>query len=427
MSRSPSPRTEPEAGTPTRRVVVVYERAGQGHRAAAEVLAEILGDEAGVQVVLVDATELEGGSEADAPNPFVRLWNLAIRRGWFGLADLTINHVFRVGVFPFMVVFLGPRVRDRAMALAPDAIVSTADVYSRALGDAAIRLGVPFTVVPTETSVFADLLHPGAEYLCTFADVAEAIGRFDTSTPYFRTAVDELRGVRASARYLARWFRTYGIRRASPLLYQSAGGPGPRRNHMPCHVIGPLRRAADHAPPGTPPDRTRVLVASGSLGGRFVTGWVDQLLGSGLRGTVTALCGRDGRSRAALMARSAPPGLELDVRGYADDLPSLLRSASVLVARPSANLLIEAILAGLPVLIPSRCTLNDAGSATLVRRWGIGEVYDRDADRLPLLMRMLGDLAPYRARLEELLGAFPRDRDGVAEQVRRVVWRRSAR
>ncbi len=43
-----------------------------------------------------------------------------------------------------------------------------------------------------------------------------------------------------------------------------------------------------------------------------------------------------------------------------DDMPARLRRASVLVARPSASLFLESILAGVPLLIPAKATKNDS-------------------------------------------------------------------
>ena len=129
----------------SRRVVIVYERAGQGHLAAAEALGSILQAEPDVEVVLKDGEELErdGGGE----NPLIALWNFLIKRGWFRLADLILNHWFRVAIFPLLSVSATlPRVKSRLKALRPDAIISTADAFNRALGDAANEIGIPFTV-----------------------------------------------------------------------------------------------------------------------------------------------------------------------------------------------------------------------------------------------------------------------------------------
>jgi len=58
-------------------------------------------------------------------------------------------------------------------------------------------------------------------------------------------------------------------------------------------------------------------------------------------------------------------------------MPARLRPAR-LVARPSASLFLESILAGVPLLIPAKATKNDSGTVDLIRAWRIGETYDSD-------------------------------------------------
>ena len=408
-----------------RRAVVVYENAGQGHRAAADVLRAILEADPAVEVVLLDGDRLE--RDRPGSNPFVALWNALIRRGYFRLADLLINHWFRLAIFPVLAITAAGKVKTRVKAMHPDAVVSTADVFSRPLGDAARELGVPFTVLPIEFSIFADLLHPEAHYLCYFEETARAIRRFDLTTPHFRMAIDETATLGDRLRFLAEWFGTYGVRRTEPLLFQAAGNTAPGTNTLACHVIGPLREPEDHAPAGGPPagQRPQILVASGSLGGRFVSAAVRTLMAMpGVEADVVAICGRDDATVEAL--RRLPPaagGVRLECCGYVSDLPARLRRASVLLARPSASLFLEAILAGVPLLIPARATKNDSGTVDLTRLWNIGETYDHERDIPSKLAGMLPHLADYRARLSEVRSRFPEARDRVAARIRSIVWR----
>lgn len=409
-----------------RRAVIVYDRAGQGHLAAAEVMRSILEADADVEVVLQDGE----GLERDTPgaNPFVILWNALIRRGWFRLADLLINHWLRLVIFPVLVVTVAAKVKTRLKALRPDAVISTADIFNRALGDAANELGVPFTVLPVEFSIFADLLHPDAHYLCYFEETARCIRRFDLTTPHFRFRIDELDPLRQRLRFLANWVSTYGLLRTEPLLFQAAGNSSPGSNGLPCHVIGPLRERPDHAPPGErSPDerRSQILVVSGSLGGRFVFSVTRRLLAMPeLQIDVVAICGRDEATLNALRAmQPGGGGVRLECCGYVHDMPARLRRASVLLARPSAGLFLEAILAGVPLLLPARATKNDSGTVDLTRIWGIGETYAHEREISAKLVRMLSSLADYRSRLKDLRARFAEPRESVDARIRSVVWR----
>ena len=410
----------------SRRVVVVYERAGQGHLAAAEVLRATLEADPAVEVVLKDGAELEGDRAGD--NPLVALWNWLIRRGWFRLADLILNHWFRVAIFPLLSVSSAlPRVKSRLKAMRPDAIVSTADAFNRALGDAANEIGVPFTVLPIEFSIFADMMHPDAEYLLYFEETARAIRRFDLTTPHFRFVIRDNATVREKMIFLFRWFRTYGVRRTEPLLFQGAGGDAPEANTLSCHVLGPLREASHHAPVVEPARDRRpvILVASGSLGGRFVSLAVGKLLAMPhLNADVIALCGRDRSLIHKLQAlKPASETIGLECCEYVNDMPARLRRASVLVARPSASLFLESILAGVPMLIPAKATKNDSGTVDLTRAWRIGETYNDDDEIPATLARMLSNLGEYRARLKDLRMRYPEPRANVEARIRSVVWR----
>jgi hypothetical protein len=409
-----------------RRVVIVYERAGQGHRAAADLLRAILEADADVEVVLQDGEGLE--SDRPGEHPFVALWNTLIRRGWFRLVDVIFNHWFRLAIFPLLVVTAGSRVKDRLKSLGPDAVVSTADVPNRALGDAANELGVPFTVLPTEFSIFADVLHPDAHYLCYFEEMARAIRRFDLTTPHFRIAIADRASLRDRLKYLVEWVTTYGVRTTEPLLFQAAGNPAPGTNALPCHVIGPLRQPQDYAPPVEPsPDqRPQILIASGSLGGRFVSGATRRLMAmSDLRADVVAICGRDRATLESLRALQADAGgVRLECCGYVDDMPARLRRASLVVARPSAGVFLEALLAGVPMLMPSRATKNDTGTIDLMRLWKVGETYDAEREIPARVRSMLPRLAEYRARLQGVRAQVSEPRDRVDARIRSIVWRR---
>ena len=406
--------------------MIVYERAGQGHIAAAEVLRSILQADPDVEVVLKDGEELERDSAGE--NPLIALWNWLIRRGWFRLADLIINHWFRVAIFPLLSVSATlPRVKSRLKAMRPDAVISTADAFNRALGDAANEIGIPFTILPIEFSIFADVMHPDAEYLVYFEETARAIRRFDLTTPHFRCEIRDNATARQKLAYLFQWFTTYGVRRTEPLLFQGAGGVALQANSLPCHVLGPLREPADHAPAGEPApnERPQILVASGSLGGRFVSLVVRQLLAMpNLNADVIALCGRDNALIAELQAlKPVSAAARLECCGYVNDMAVRLRRTSVLVARPSASLFLESILAGVPMLIPAKATKNDSGTVDLTRAWGIGETYDHDDEIPPTLARMLLNLGEYRARLKDVRARYPEPREHVAARIRSVVWR----
>jgi hypothetical protein len=409
-----------------KRAVVVYARAGEGHLAAAQTLQRILEGDPNIEVLLRDGETLD--SDTPGPGSVVELWNLLIRKGWFRLADWIFNHWLRVLGFPLLAITAGEKVKAHLKALRPDAVLSTADIYNRALGDAATDLAVPFTVMPVEFSIFADLLHPAAEYLCSFEETARAIRRFDLSAPYFRNSIPDGTSWMNRLRYFANWVQFYGVMRTEPLLFQRAGNTAPGTNGLACHVIGPLRRPEDHAPAGDPPpgERPRILVVSGSLGGRFVVSVVRRLCASSdLVADVVAICGRDEAAIAELSAltssRSSP--VRVECLGFAADLPDRFRKASVMIARPSATVFLEVILAGLPLLIPARATRNDMGTVELLEAWRIGETYRSEYEIPSILAAMLPRLGEYRERIRGIRSRQHDTLETVSQRRRAVTWR----
>jgi UDP-N-acetylglucosamine:LPS N-acetylglucosamine transferase len=139
---------------------------------------------------------------------------------------------------------------------------------------------------------------------------------------------------------------------------------------------------------------------------------------------VIALCGRDRSLIHKLQAlKPASETVGLECCEYVNDMPARLRRASVLVARPSASLFLESILAGVPMLIPAKATKNDSGTVDLTRAWRIGETYDDDDEIPATLTRMLSNLGEYRARLQDLRMRYPEPRADVETRIRSVVWR----
>lgn len=400
----------------------MYSAAGSGHLRLAEAIGAADPD---AEILLVEAGALE--RDGGPANPLNRLWDTMIRRGWFRAADLLINRALRTYLFPLAVVTMTQTVIANTIRYAPDAIVTTADGYSLALGEAAAALGVPFTVAQSEHTVFADMLHPVAHYLCPSREVAQAIGRFDLAAPAF---ADPTAG---SARFLLNWWREYGTRRVEGALVHSAGGRGPVRNRLPVTVIGPLLQPDYHAPPGTggpePLQQPRLLVVSGSLGGRFVADTVRALVSGGRPGwTVIAVCGTDARLRdelGSLAVQRSGTAPTLQVHGYVHDMPRLMREVDLLIARPSASVFNGAVLAGLPMLLPARATLNDLGAVELATRWGVGQSFQRITDLPDLVDGMLPRLPEYRRCAERIRARYPADLATLQGQVRQVVWRRT--
>ena len=94
-----------------------------------------------------------------------------------------------------------------------------------------------------------------------------------------------------------------------------------------------------------------------------------------------------------------------------------------MIARPSATVFLEAILAGLPLLIPARATRNDMGTVELLEAWRIGETY-RSENQIPsILGAMLPRLSEYRERIRGIRSRQHGALETVSQRIRAVTWR----
>ena len=390
-----------------KKVLVVYDNAGGGHKAMASILAEIAGTLPGVEVVLRAGSELSPGAKW-----VVSLWNHLIRHDHIRLADWLVNYFIRAILFPLGEVLETDGFTRALGEIAPDMIVCTADGYNKALGEYARVHGIPFLISQTDMTVFADMVHPDAVHLCYFQESVDAIRALSLDSSYFTTPLRP---------GMTRWERlVYVLRAWGDVLLPwrphqhllQLGAARPQRNQARCLTLGPLRdaghhrardRAAVRAKLGMAPDERCILVMSGSLGGRFLQQVVSWIQESGIASKTTrvlVVTGHDIDSRAWLRKHlSHWPELRCEILPFVDNMPELLTACDVLVARPSCGVFLEAMLAAVPMIFPERVTVNDRSALALLRRFGMGETFDSSKTLREALERVLENGPEYRRRI----------------------------
>jgi hypothetical protein len=409
-----------------KKVLVVYDNAGAGHRAMADILAEIAGALPDVQVVLRAGSELVPGALW-----IVALWDFLIRHDLVRLADWLVNYFIRAILVPLAEVLETGRFFKALNEIAPAMIVCTADGYNKALGEYARVHRIPFIISQTDMTVFADMVHPDAVHLCYFQESVDAIRALSFDATYFATPVRPETTRWARLAYVVHAWRDVLLPWRSHRHLLQLGAALPQRNHARCLALGPLRDARHHRPRnrsavraqlGMAPDDRCILIASGSLGGRFLRNAVRSIQKSGIDFTTTRLLvvtGHDTRSRAWLEARQARcPALRCQILPFVDNMPELLTACDVLIARPSCGVFLEAMLAQIPMILPDLVTVNDRSALTLLRRFGLGETFDSSQSLTDALERVLGKSAQYRLRMGERLG-----RARPVEEVRAEIGR----
>ncbi|MFI6262644.1 wax ester/triacylglycerol synthase domain-containing protein [Micromonospora sp. NPDC051006] len=120
------------------------------------------------------------------------------------------------------------------------------------------------------------------------------------------------------------------------------------------------------------PDRAAVVVACGSYGFGAVEEAIQALVGIGDAVQVVAVCGRNEPLAARLAALDAPPG-RLLVRGWVDDMPTLLQAARLLVTNAGGATALEALATGTPIVMYRPIAAHGAANAALMAAAGLAE------------------------------------------------------
>ncbi|MEO3778429.1 wax ester/triacylglycerol synthase domain-containing protein [Micromonospora sp. B11E3] len=123
---------------------------------------------------------------------------------------------------------------------------------------------------------------------------------------------------------------------------------------------------------GLDPTRPAVVVACGSYGFGHVEEAIGALVGIGDAVQVVAVCGRNERLVARLAALDVPPG-RLQVRHWVDDMPTLLRAASLVVTNAGGATALEAWATGTPIVMYRPIAAHGVANAALMSAAGLAE------------------------------------------------------
>ena len=410
-------------------ILILFEKTGGGHLRLAEIIAEMLGS-ADTRISVVAGSDMLGDKTIDH---IVNAWNRLIRSGLLRTADFTLNFFLRLFILPFLEVSArSQRFYDSLDAQAPDMIICTADGYGRSLGLYCGARNIPLVMAVSEISIFADLVCPRAIHLFCFQETADLIRSYDLGTGYFASTTDGNAPWRKRLGYLGRFFREFVLGYAGNPIYRDAGRQYPEKNHLPVHAIGPLAPRICHQAidrdtfrraHGMEPGVKTVLVASGSLGGKFVVDTV-RALSKGFQGAlnVVAMCGRCERTYrkvSALAGKSTPT--RVYPFGYRDDFEAFIKAADCIVARPSAGTFMDSLIAKTPFLSLGRATSNDSGTLHIIRKYHIGKVCRRGRELVPELADLLNNLEKYRGNITAYLDRYPDSFEAQARALRDLV------
>lgn len=396
-------------------ILILYENNGAGHRRAAKIIESMLADRADCRVTAVAGSELFNDPGVELIN---RFWIYLVRKNWITLADWLLNFYLRAWILPMLEAAQLAGYHDKLDELAPDVIVCTADGFGKVLGLYAQARAIPLYLVITEFTMFADVANPMATHICYFPETINAIRSYRFEDAYFSSRLARKSSAWDKIKYVSSVHRGHIRAGGTRSIYRNIDRQYPERNHARCIAVGPLvepvyyirkNKLAARQMLGIDKEKPCVLLISGSIGGDYldeiVTAFQDRW-GEPL--TLLAVCGRDQDCFRRLDARKLR-SREIEVRplGFVETMDELYAAADVVIARPSASVLLEAMMRRVPLLIPKRATVNDLGGAELINKHFLGEVYGDLNDLFASFQKIAGHKDAYADAISRFLAPYP--------------------
>ena len=412
-----------------KKILIVYEKMGKGHERMANILQDILAAP-DVEFVMMAGSDM---LKASSVQTVVRTWNGFIRKNRIKTVDILLNFLARLLWLPLEETRNVKQLHDRMDAIHPDAVICTADMYSKLLGVYTRQKGIPFYLVITDLSIFCDLVNPHAMNICYFKETIPAIRSYDFSLVYFSRPLDRSTSFRGKLAYVLAFYRDFIIHAFKNPIYRDIGTQMPSRNHAQVEVIGPLaeKKHYTHKDPimcrtmlGIQNHDPIVLVASGSIGGKMLVDILRSICRRFCKPiNLLVMCGNDTTVYQQICHTSTHSNLiHVKPYGYVNNFEDFLACADCVILRPSAGIFIESLLHGTPAIAMCPSTSNDKGSLEMIRKYRLGEICKNQADLADILIRILDRNLEYRANIRALLAEYPSTYPAISEHIRALVY-----
>ncbi|MEM7761283.1 MAG: glycosyltransferase [Cyanobacteria bacterium P01_A01_bin.40] len=415
------------------KVLIVYEETGGGHEMMANILVTILAKEPKVTIIIKTVSELVNDPVGDRlAKLWVSGWNTLIRHNLIKLADALINYLMRFTLLPIGEVSIAEPVHEALDLIEPDILICTADVLGKCLGTWAKERQIPYFIVITELSVFLDLVHPYATHICYFPETVNAIRSFPLTLTYWSQDLTRSSSPRDKLRFISNYLYEFVVCYRQNRIYCDIDRHYPAQNSVRCEVIGLLREAQHFQSVersqlrqqlNIAPDRPCVLIISGSLGGNFCTRYLQTLQNLNLGSlTLIVACGRD-KKLFETVNKIVDRTKNIEIRGldFVDNLHQWISAADLILARPSAGVLLEALLARTPLLFPRQATANDRGAIALVEKYQLGECFECRQELLLKLTRLLDKTSYYQNKIDTFLSVYPNTFEAQSRRILQVI------
>ena len=416
-----------------KKILILYENVGSGHKRVTTILETIFSEVEGYEVVSYTVSELFNDRTTHLVE---KLWSYWLRRNWMRLTDNFINFFLRGWVAPVVEALQSSGYLDKVAEVSPDMIICTYDSLGKLLGTYAKQHSIPFYMVITEVAVFTDLVNPEAVHICYFPETINAIRNFSFATTYFSVQLDHNTSTLGKIKYVFNMYKETILFFRQNSIYRNVDRVYPEHNQANCVAVGPIVDPIYYEPQDKLAMRQKyeinrdhpcLLVVSGSIGGEYLYEMVrlfqetyDQEL------TILAVCGKDSVSYQKITTiKGKKANIQVIPFGFVDHLNELFAATDVILARPSAGVILEALTSHIPLITSARTLSNDAGNVEIIKKYRLGEVYQNTDEIIDLFTQIMTDHQSYIDHITNFLAPYPADFAGLKQSILNIMFPQS--
>jgi hypothetical protein len=394
-----------------RKILIVYEKMGMGHLRMANILEDILADN-DVEIIKYAGSELIGTSDVEV---IVKMWNYLIKRNWIWIADIMINFLARILALPIAEVTETGKFLEKLNEINPDIVICTSDEFNKILGTYTKQRDIPFYIFITEVSIFIDLVHPRAKHFVYFDETGQAIRNYNFNWTYYSDEINIETKLWGKLKYIFGTYNDFVVHAYKNSIFRNPNKVLKENNNSNYIVIGPLaekkhfikvNKVEVKKKYNIPENADTVLIASGSIGGKFLLNMVN-IICKGYNNPINILvmCGEDKITYEKLTNFDSNNELvNIIPFAYNPNFNEFLTAADVVIARPSAGIFIESLINKVPEITFRNATSNDKGTLTMIEKYKIGEVAENPKNLLKSLILVLNNKELYKANIDKLIG-----------------------
>lgn len=414
----------------SKKVLVVYEKMGMGHLRMAKILEDILQGE-NAEIITMAGSEMIGSTSV---NTIVKLWNFCIKKNLIKTVDLLLNFIARIFILPFVEVSDTTPFYKKLEEINPDIIISTADGFNKALGVYAKEKGIPFYIFITEISTFLDLVNPYATHICYFNETGEAIQSYNFDNAYFSFKLNKDTTLFGKIHYTLRYYKDFVYQGYKNSIFRNPNKRLEKVNEAKFKVIGPLAEKKHFSNKnidsikekyGFDNGKDNVVLASGSIGGKFLSEMVELICKTYNKPlNLIAICGRDEAIYEEIIRfKATNPNIDINLMPfkYIGNFDEVLSAADCLIGRPSAGIFIESLLNKTPEITFRKATSNDKGTLTMIEKYNIGKVVEKNSEVAVALEAILTNKSFYKNNIEKLLNQYYKTYEDKKEFLKEVI------